>query len=1786
MHKLIKSVLLTFLIFVFSFSPLISSAQTYDAEFFAIWNKLNTFLKGQTQLAQTAPTSGLIAHYTFNEGSGTTAGDSAGSNTGTLVNGPTWTSGHVGGGISFSGTAHVSAGSPAALDDIHNQGGLSIAFWVNPSNVAATGYAIGKGNSGPEVVVGNSSSPGRVTFTRDFDGGTDLNIRYNNMATQGTWQHFVVVWNGQSSTDSVVLYKDGVAINQTFGTAGTGSAESDASNSLTIGGLGASSVMNGSLDDVRIYNRVLSSGEVSDLYNATDDGGGGGDPAPSDDQSPSAPTNLSATAVSSTQVNLSWNASSDNVAVTGYRIYRNGSQITTTSNTSYNNTGLSANTTYTYTVTAYDAAGNESSHSSQVSATTPSAAAPTYTVTISPAGNGSGTVTSNVGGINCGQTCTSTPLAEGTSVILTAAPATGSTFGGWSGVPNCLGITCTITSLSQNTTVTATFSTEQPASYTLQVNRSGTGGGTVTGTGINCGQDCSESFESGTGVTLRASASNGSVFSGWSGGGCTGTGNCVVTINAATTIVAMFDDVDNPPPTPTAGDCSVASVRCVPSEYASINACSSAAQPGDTCVVSGGSYGAVSIGTSGTSGNPITYYGGGTTITGAWNLSGRSHVRVIGFEIQGGGTSDCMNVTNTNFIEIWDNTISGCTRQMIGSDGGGKSSTGNNSIYSSNTFETGNESRFFQSRGNNNIIEYNTFNGASEDYIYFFGNNNIIRNNYGHSPSPVSTAHVDFLQTGTDSLGNNNLTIEANFYVDSDIAGDHHHFSNMSNGGADFTNILLRRNIAHQIGTGVHNIFQNYNGVYFIHEGYMRSAREASEAGTAYGFAVFNGAENARVYNTIGWHLWGDSEDTPSAWYFDSGTSDYNLVYDPDNNVSGWTGRVAGEANSLRGVNPLLQNYNSDLFYPTASSPGNNRGGALTRTTSSGSGSSVSVIDAGYFRGDNSAITQYRGDLVIGDMVTIGSTPARVQSISGNTLTLDRSITWSANAPVYWGTDTTPDIGAYPYLSGGYNYNVNISSHSNGESVSGVESITASINNPEVVRHVVFFVNGVPTSVDNQTPYTFSWDTSGLGTGSQHLIEARAYALYASKSLTQSDTVTLSIGTGTPLPPGSTATLTITNTAPSLGTITGTGINCGVDCTHTATVGTSITLTATPATGSTFTGWSGGGCIGTGSCTVTLNANTTVTATFTNVQETTHTVTVTRTGSGTITGTGISCGTDCSETLANNTQVTLIAVAATGYSFSGWGGACVGGAASCTFTISGANVNVSATFTQIQVTDSTPPTVTMTSPSNNAQVAGNVTVSANASDNVAVAGVRFRVDGANLMNEEIDSPYLLTWDTTQAVNGTHTITATARDGAGNTSTTNPITVTVANVLSTAFDDGDRVEVTTSGANIRSSAGGSVIGTHSAGALGTIVGSPQNAIVQNVMYVFWYVNFDTGVDGWIAESFLREYTPPTGNPTVTYNVSVGRSGSGSGTVTGSGISCGSSCFTVINAGSSITLVATPASGSVFGGWSLQSCASASCTFTPISNVSVTATFNQAPIDTDNPRGGGGGGGGGSRPPVTITRTLDLGSTGADVTELQTFLADEGLLARTDITGRFNITTENAVKAFQRREGIVSSGTARTTGYGVVGPQTRAAIARIKASRGTPATTPAITPTTPGGYTFTRTLRIGTRGEDVRQLQIFLNTNGFTVSATGAGSRGLETTYYGAKTAQAVTRFQEAYRAEILTPSRLTRGTGTFGPSTMRKVNSMMGTTGTATTTPAVSGFDPTFLLLLQILGGLR
>lgn len=163
-----------------------------------------------------------------------------------------------------------------------------------------------------------------------------------------------------------------------------------------------------------------------------------------------------------------------------------------------------------------------------------------------------------------------------------------------------------------------------------------------------------------------------------------------------------------------------------------------------------------------------------------------------------------------------------------------------------------------------------------------------------------------------------------------------------------------------------------------------------------------------------------------------------------------------------------------------------------------------------------------------------------------------------------------------------------------------------------------------------------------------------------------------------------TYTLGVSKTGTGAGTISSSpsGINCGTNCTNSFAAGQTVTLTATPQSGSYFQGWSGA-CSGGGTCTLSMTTNMNAAANFSTIPSGQSVLTVSQTGPGSINSNppGINCSGTCASTFPTGSTVTLTATPATGYYFSGWGGACAG-SGSCTLTLNG-NPSVTAIFTAI-----------------------------------------------------------------------------------------------------------------------------------------------------------------------------------------------------------------------------------------------------------------------------------------------------------------------------------------------------------------------------------------------------------------------------------------------------------------------------------------------------------------------
>jgi hypothetical protein len=158
-------------------------------------------------------------------------------------------------------------------------------------------------------------------------------------------------------------------------------------------------------------------------------------------------------------------------------------------------------------------------------------------LTVVKTGTGSGTVSSEPPGINCGDDCGNNYNIN-TVVTLTATPADAETvFTGWIG-GGCSGVEPCVITMTEDVTVTATF--ERPSTLNIFIDGDGTGSVVSDPPGIDCGADCSEEYTSETVITLTATPAADSVFTGWSDPDCPGTEPCVVTLTEGRDITATF----------------------------------------------------------------------------------------------------------------------------------------------------------------------------------------------------------------------------------------------------------------------------------------------------------------------------------------------------------------------------------------------------------------------------------------------------------------------------------------------------------------------------------------------------------------------------------------------------------------------------------------------------------------------------------------------------------------------------------------------------------------------------------------------------------------------------------------------------------------------------------------------------------------------------------------------------------------------------------------------------------------------------------------------------------------------------------------------------------------------------------------------------------------------------------------------------------------------------------------------------------------------------------------------
>jgi hypothetical protein len=236
-------------------------------------SKTNTQING----ASVGLGAGLVGHWTFDgKNMVSNVADSSGQGNSGLMSGFTSTSsavtaGRVGQGLSFDGSNdYVDAGSNSSLDSLPV---LSLSFWMKPSG-SGSGSPIAKDQNSPyDWYTIYDSSTQSLLFRVTYSNSSLDRTSSTNSFPLNQWAHVVVTWNGQTSSDpnAIRIFKNGQEISYVSNTGGgVGSRIGDGATKLFIGSrcpaCGTPYNFSGSLDDVRVYNRVISDSEIKQLY--------------------------------------------------------------------------------------------------------------------------------------------------------------------------------------------------------------------------------------------------------------------------------------------------------------------------------------------------------------------------------------------------------------------------------------------------------------------------------------------------------------------------------------------------------------------------------------------------------------------------------------------------------------------------------------------------------------------------------------------------------------------------------------------------------------------------------------------------------------------------------------------------------------------------------------------------------------------------------------------------------------------------------------------------------------------------------------------------------------------------------------------------------------------------------------------------------------------------------------------------------------------------------------------------------------------------------------------------------------------------------------------------------------------------------------------------------------------------------------------------------------------------------------------------------------------------------
>ena len=366
---------------------------------------------------------------------------------------------------------------------------------------------------------------------------------------------------------------------------------------------------------------------------------------------------------------------------------------------------------------------------------------------------------------------------------------------------------------------------------------------------------------------------------------------------------------------------------------------------------------------------------------------------------------------------------------------------------------------------------------------------------------------------------------------------------------------------------------------------------------------------------------------------------------------------------------------------------------------------------------------------------------------------------------------------------------VSITSPSSGASVRGAISFAANATDNVGVAGVQFKIDGVNFGAEDTTaPFALNWDTSATANGSHTLT---AVARDAAANTTTATAVTVTVDNAAP---------SVAITSPTTGAIVAGSVSVTANATDNAGVAgvqfrlDGAALGAEDTTAPFSVAWTSA-TASNGSHTLTAVArdaagNITTSAAITlTVDNSAPAVNITSPASGATVSGAISVTANASDNIAvAGVQFRLDGVAlgaedVTAPFAAAWNTVTSSNGPHTLTAVArdtAGNVTTSTSISISVLNDSTPPSISITSPSSGATVSLTVAVAAAASDDIGVAGVQFRLDGAALGAEDTAAPFTLDWNTSSVANGAHTLTAVARDAAGNTSTSAAITVTVQN----------------------------------------------------------------------------------------------------------------------------------------------------------------------------------------------------------------------------------------------------------------------------------------------------------------------------------------------------------------------------------------------------------------------